>query len=892
MNKYCKRLIEVDLPIRRISTHARREKSIRHGHISTLHIWWARRPLAACRAVACATLWPDPADERCPVEFRDAAAKSMRAWADENIKLASAETAKRLLKVQKEPHCFDDPLVLRRALLDFVADFADWDNATVREYLDTSRSLTWAAHRCAAVVSEERPTVLDPFAGGGAFPLEAARIGARSIAYDLNPIPVLLNTLLQEDLPVSTDDIAGRLETEAGRIRAKVQGRLGRLYTRAEGTSVAYVWARTISCEGPGCGAKVPLVSNPWLSRRRGSYVWLELIRGSGQHIDCHINSSTTAPKGAPVSTCRMGSATCPRCGYTTPKKFVYAQLVEREGGAKTARLLALVIQQESTGRYYVSPTEADSEQAVEASTLAKALDSDLLSETINPVSPGKFGSGIASPTRIGCRTFADLFAPRQLLALSAFSDEVAMIEDRVVRLLLACAIDRMADYNSAHCRWSASRATIGSTFGRQAVSIAWTFAEVNPFSGATGGWDSAISWILKVIEHVEQSRLPNGQAARHSATDVPLPDDSVDAVLTDPPYYGAIMYGDLSDFFYVWLKRTVGSAYPDYFVHPMVPKTQEIVATPTSLGPLGESKDSGFFESHMRKALEEARRVVTPSSVSVIVFAHKSTSAWEAMLSALLRAGWTVTASWPIDTEMGHRVNAAGTASLSSSIHIVCRPREHPDRSLGADDIGDWRGVLSELPERIHSWMPRLAKEGIVGADAIFSCLGPAVEIFSRYSSVEKPSGEKVTLSEYLEEVWAAVSREALSMIFEGADATGFEEDARLTAIWLWTLHIAADGDEASEESDGKGKLLRGFSLEYDAARKIAQGLGAHLDDLHHLVEVKGDTATLLSAAARSKYLFGSTNPSGPKKSPKKKEQLALNFTKEIEELEDENAE
>ena len=161
--------------------------------------------------------------------------------------------------------------------------------------------------------------------------------------------------------------------------------------------------------------------------------------------------------------------------------------------------------------------------------------------------------------------------------------------------------------------------------------------------------------------------------------------------------------------------------AYPDYFVHPMVPKTQEIVATPTSLGPLGESKDSGFFESHMRKALEEARRVVTPSSVSVIVFAHKSTSAWEAMLSALLRAGWTVTASWPIDTEMGHRVNAAGTASLSSSIHIVCRPREHPDRSLGADDIGDWRGVLSELPERIHSWMPRLAKEGIVGADAIF---------------------------------------------------------------------------------------------------------------------------------------------------------------------------
>ena len=233
-----------------------------------------------------------------------------------------------------------------------------------------------------------------------------------------------------------------------------------------------------------------------------------------------------------------------------------------------------------------------------------------------------------------------------------------------------------------------------------------------------------------------------------------------------------------------------------------------------------------------------------------------------------MLEAGWTITASWPIDTEMGERLVARGSAALASSVHLICRPRENPDGSVRTDEVGDWRDVLAELPRRIHDWMPRLAEEGVVGADAIFACLGPALEIFSRYSRVEKASGEAVTLGEYLVQVWAAVAKEALTMIFTGADATGFEEDARLTAMWLWTLKTDEPAKHGKEEADGDADAddsvsrplasLAGFTLEFDAARKIAQGLGAHLEDLASLVAVGGETARLLPVAERANHLFG----------------------------------
>jgi len=281
------------------------------------------------------------------------------------------------------------------------------------------------------------------------------------------------------------------------------------------------------------------------------------------------------------------------------------------------------------------------------------------------------------------------------------------------------------------------------------------------------------------------------------------------------------------------------------------------------------KGKDRVYFEATMKLAMTEGRRVLSPDGIGIVVFAHKSTAGWEAQLQAMIDAGWIMTGSWPIDTEMGTRLRAHESAALASSVHLVCRPRENPDGSVRTDEVGDWRDVLAELPRRIHEWMPRLAEEGVVGADAIFACLGPALEIFSRYSRVEKASGETVTLKEYLESVWAAVAKEALTIIFPDADTIGFEEDARLTAMWLWTLNAghtdAANGESAEDEdveddseAGAKKAKTTGFVLEYDAARKIAQGLGAHLEDLGRVVEISGETARLLPVGERARHLFG----------------------------------
>jgi adenine-specific DNA methylase len=325
-------------------------------------------------------------------------------------------------------------------------------------------------------------------------------------------------------------------------------------------------------------------------------------------------------------------------------------------------------------------------------------------------------------------------------------------------------------------------------------------------------------------------------------------------------------------------VKRFLRPVHPDLLKDEVTPKkTEAIQNLPHSQTP--GQKDRKHFEDRIFESLEVGRREVSPAGVAVVVFAHASTEGWESLLNALLRAGWIITGSWPIDTEKEGRTLASRQRSLASSIHLICRPREKSDTS---DEVGDWRDVLSELPRRIHEWMPRLAEEGVVGADAIFACLGPALEVFSRYSRVEKSSGETVPLSEYLVQVWAAVSKEALSMIFKDADTAGLEPDARLTAMWLWTLGggaspaVSADDageDQADYEESGKVPKMIGFALEFDAARKIAQGLGVHLEKASSVVEIKGDTARLLSVAERTKHLFGKQEDDSAKVQKKKKE-------------------
>lgn len=358
----------------------------------------------------------------------------------------------------------------------------------------------------------------------------------------------------------------------------------------------------------------------------------------------------------------------------------------------------------------------------------------------------------------------------------------------------------------------------------------------------------------MRVIKASDWTAEGHATVGEFSATSHVLPDDSADLFFTDPPYYDAVPYADLSDFFYVFLKRMLREVHPSLFEADLTPKRGEIVQL-AERNPIYAFKTKEYFEDGMRDALTEGRRITVPGGLGVVVFAHKTTIGWEVMLASLIDAGWVITGSWPIDTERAVRLRATGSAALASSVHLICRPRENEDGSLRAE-IGDWRDVLRELPGRIHSWMPRLSEEGVVGADAIFACLGPALEVFSRYSHVEKTDGTRVELREYLEHVWAAVSREALMMVFEGADASGFEEDARLTAMWLWTLSTGQLVDNGNDE----GAVIHstGYVLDYDSARKIAQGLGVHTEGLAGVVEVKGDKARLLPVSERARTLFG----------------------------------
>jgi len=899
--RYPKRLIEVDLPIKRISAHARREKSIRHGHISTLHIWWARRPLAACRAVICAALWPDPADELCRESFREEARRQMEIWARDHLGLLSQESYPHFVQIQQRPQALQDNVLLRQLLLDFIADFANWDNSTVKEYLETSRALTQAAHEALGGAPGTRPLVVDPFAGGGSIPLEALRVGADAFASDLNPVAVLLNKVVLEYIPKYGQRLADEVRKWGDWIKKEAEKELAEFYPKDPdgATPIAYIWARTIRCEGPGCGVEIPLIRSPWLANKPNRALALQVIpRPDMKHVDIQIivrKLGGWMNQGDPEEkivdpkfdgTIHRGSATCPCCGYTTSNDRVRKQLAKFNGGARTARLLTVVTTtHEEIGRLYRMPTDADLRATRKAAdelhrqSRAHHRSPSLVPDELIPIErPSPNARGLSAVTKMGVTSFGDLFATRQALTLVTFGRFVQELPkcfprktekglSDAVTACLALAVDRLADSLSSLATWAASGEFIRSTFTRQALAIVWDFAECCPLADASGNWDGATEWISKAIEAIGLGNFEPGSVVQASATEHPLPDDTAQAAITDPPYYDAVPYADLSEFFYVWIRRILPEHSVRLFGEAQLPKDEEAIWNPSRIySKTGKPKDELFYEQQMRRAFQEARRVVAPSGVGVIVFAHKSTEGWEAVLSALIEAGWIATGSWPIDTERGVRTNAIGTASLASSVHLVCRPRENPDGTIRSEEVGDWRDVLAELPGRIHGWMPRLAEEGVVGADAIFACIGPALEIFSRYSRVEKASGETVTLKEYLEQVWAAVAMEALTMIFSGADATGFEEDARLTAMWLWTLKtgdtngaqtVAAEEESGDEEGASGKKAGGGFVLEFDAARKIAQGLGAHLEALGSMVEVAGETARLLPVSERANYLF-----------------------------------
>lgn len=908
---YPKRLIEVDLPIKRISAHARREKSIRHGHISTLHIWWARRPLAACRAVICAALWPDPADPLCPQAFRESAARVIQEFAAKVVE-------SRQLKETCDPLSFGawvgisksgnrlDPAnpahlnALRNLLLDFIADFANWDNSTVPAYLDAARALTQAAHEALGGAPGSRPLVVDPFAGGGSIPLEALRVGADAFASDLNPVAVLLNKVVLEYIPRYGQRLADEVRKWGQWIKEQAEQELAPFYPKDPdgATPIAYLWARTIRCEGPGCGAEVPLMRSLWLAKKGSRSVALRMVPDqANKRVDFAIIENAKA-KDVAEGTVRRGSGTCPVCGYTTPVESVRRQLKERRGGAADARLVAVVTTRPGQqGRFYrltqerdlvavrMATEELERRKAAHEGPLSLVPDEEISYNEIRRITVPIYGMN----------TWGDIFSPRQKMAITALSRHIEsaiklLINEKApdfalaVSTILGIALSRFTDICNSLCMWEVSKTQIRHAFTRQALPMLWDFAESNAVADAAGNFNITLNTMVELInKQLENISNATGQCGQMSATIHSFPDDSAQAWITDPPYYDAVPYAYLSDFFYVWMRRILISIHKGFFALNTTPKADEIVVDrPHSLS--NSQKDILFYEDSLTKAFTEGCRITSPSGIAVVVFASKTTASWEAILKGLLEGGWTISASWPIDSELPNRLAAHGQARLASSVHLVCRPRENPDGSL-INEIGDWRTVLAELPQRIHEWMPRLAQEGVVGADAIFACLGPALEVFSRYSRVEKASGEVVALREYLEQVWAAVAKEALDMIFKGVDTRGFEQDARLTAIWFWVMKEAngngrknddsgqtnntkvgtlSDDELTTEDTEDDAVVIKkrnGYVMEFDAARKLAQGLGVNLVELAKpggIIFVQGSMATLLSIKKREEKLIG----------------------------------
>ena len=830
MTRYPKRLIEVDLPIKRISAHARREKSIRHGHISTLHIWWARRPLAACRAVICAALWPDPADESCPPAFREAAAKIILGFARKvttDTKLAndhcSPENYKAWSKLvaasgspspggegRGEGERPTDFLWLRSALLDFIADFANWDNSTVREYLDTSRALTQAAHEALGGAPGTRPLVVDPFCGGGSIPLEALRVGADAFASDLNPVPVLLNKVVLEYIPKYGQRLADEVRKWGAWIKPEAEKELAEFYPKdADGaTPIAYLWARTIQCEGPGCGAEVPLIRSLWLAKKANRSVALQLVPNKkAKRVDFQIivkqpggwvdQNDYTAKISDPNfdGTVKRGSATCPCCGYTTQVARLREQFKARRGGANDARFLCVVTTQAGQqGRGYRLPTRGDlncvQKAATELERKSKAHNGPLSlvpDEAISVEGSYRINKMII----YGAKMWGDLFSARQALCLTTLAGIVEGLDAKIgskedkdfsnaVRTLLAFAVDRQADYNSSICRWVAVGEFIGNTFGRQAIPIIWDYCEVSPLSESTGGFSGACDWIFNVLKREAVAQSHHGHVERASATRHPLPSDSADALITDPPYYHAIAYATLSDFFYVWLRKSLKPIYPDLYATLAVPKAEELVATPYRHG--SKQKAETFFLDGMTQAMHNLAEKAHPAFPVTIYYAFKqsdtkgesgtSNTGWDTFLQAVLDAGFAITGTWPMRTELGNRMIGSGTNALASSIVLVCRQRAHDAATIGRRAF--IRELYSALPDALDEMTRGGVNSPVAPVDLSQAIIGPGMAIFSQYSAVLEADGSKMSV------------KTALQLINRFFAEDDFDHDTQFCLAWF----------------------------------------------------------------------------------------------------------
>ncbi|MEX5214901.1 DUF1156 domain-containing protein [Nitrospira tepida] len=884
--KECKRLAEVDFPIAVVSKHAAREKSIRHGHPSTLHLWWARRPLAACRAMLLALLLPDPCDEHCPHEFN--------------------QEARQLLK-QLVRGVGPKDIDLRQALLKFIGDFANWDLSADRTYLEVSRGLVKAAH------GEEAPLVVDPFAGGGSIPLEALRLGCEAFASDLNPVACLILKVLLEDIPRHGLELADELRRVCGEIKAAAEKELAEFYPPdPDGARpIAYLWARTVRCESSGCGAEIPLVRSFWLSQKpkKKRALCCKVLRSKGKSPRVEFEVFTPT-KDSDVShgTVTLAKAICPACRMVLQPDRVRAQLREQRGGADVifdknghriggAFLLAVMTMNPlEQGRRFRVATDRDYQAVSKSSTALQKLAKNFAGAEPIPNEPtpqdgtGSLGGGYRT-RKYGVYNFGDFFTCRQKLALLALMHKQK--PGLLVNELLALSISKQAERLSSLVSWIASTEAPRGTFARQALPIVWDFLELVPVV-EDEEYPELLHAIAAVVGWWSRAHPSPGQVQLADATNLPLPDHAANIFFTDPPYYDAVPYADLSDFFFVWLKRALPKhplmRDPFDASNQLTPKTREAVRDEQEHLDNRAKKPVEWYEHAMHKAFVEGHRILREDGIGSVVFAHKTTEGWEALLSGMIKGGWTITGSWPIATERPGRLRSRESAALATSVHLVCRRR-------GEDaSVGDWGEVYRELPNRVGEWVERLQSEGVRGADLVFACIGPAMEIYSRYSKVEDAEGREIPLggnpeaSEpylrgFLAYVWETVGRLALQQVLGTAEAKArngaagaLEEDARLTALFLWTLQSTngevevkaevedeedTQDEDEQDETSGK-KKAKGYTLIFDVVRRFAQPLGIHLDQWEgRIIETEKGIVRLLPVSERAEQLFGEDDAS-----------------------------
>jgi adenine-specific DNA methylase len=880
-----KRLIEVALPLKEVSEHSAREKSIRHGHISTLHIWWARRPLAACRAAVFASLVPDPDDSECPEEFR----KFVRdVLGQSQFKPTNGDGS----SIEDTP---------RNRCLEFIKHLVRWENSNNPNYIEPARKLIAAAHKFLHPDAEgDMPKVLDPFAGGGSIPLEALRLGCEAHAIDLNPVAHLIElctlvypqkygqsnsrpvpdyikqliahnqtkrkaegeaSLFDENYPatVSKDEIIPHVEITEAEYRKNplasdvkywghwlvesVRYEIARFYPNGQDGTIpmAYIWARTVACSNPLCRATIPLILQSWLCNNARRKIAFRLIRDeSTKRCQVEIAHGSSIDFEPEQGTIQQGKASCPFCNFVVDGETLRS---ESKAGRMGQQLLAVITTKaKSPGKDYRPASQEDLaaiQCAVETLTEHKAKYGKGIvpDESITPDRPAPNSRGLSAVVRYGIATFGLLFNDRQSLLISSLLRHISSLSPehfgsnpdyfKAIVTYLSLVIDWFIDKSTMFTRWHNSGEKISGAFSRQALPMVWDYAEVNPFSGVGADFLSGLGWTLRVID-MTSTVSTVGIALRGNALALPTSDRSVDAIVTDPPYYDSVPYSDLSDFFYVWLKRGIKGVHPDLFVTPLTPKQQELIAYYGS-GKRRIQKPPDWYEKGMEQALSEMWRAMRTDGIGCLMFAHKTTTAWESAIEGLLRSGLTIIASWPLHTEMKTRTVAQNAAALASSVTLVFRKREAEAGSGLWDDIR--QQVKSVVSERLDFFW----NQGIRGADFFISAIGPALSVFGKYERVTKLSGEEVTVGQFLDEVRRLVTNYALTKILHTTHTGAIDPESRFYVVWQWSY--------------GDAKVPA------DESFKLSQALGMHTEEMWDrtgVLEKAGENVQVVPIAKR----------------------------------------